>query len=130
MQSKKGRIGLIADALVIGSIVLSGCADSSSAIQPASSSRSYFDYSRHNESVTLRGTPPGVEEYRVFDDGGTSLGSIEAVRARAEKNATEFCARTGKVMIALRETIATPPYTLHNTPRIEIIFGCVERGSP
>jgi hypothetical protein len=130
MQSKKSSIGLIAYALVIGSIALSGCADSSSAIQPASSSRSYFDISRYNESVTISSTPPGVEEYRVFDDGGTSLGSIQAVRARAEKRATEFCARTGKVMKPLRETTAKPPYTLHNTARIEIIFGCVEKDSP
>jgi hypothetical protein len=33
----------------------------------------------------------------------------------------------GKTMLSLRETTATPPYILGNFPRVEIIFGCVDK---
>jgi hypothetical protein len=131
MRSKKSGVGLMTHALIIGSIGLSGCADYSRAIQPASSSRSRFDDSANMaETITVSSTPPGVEEYRVFQEGASSVVSIQSLRAHAEKRATEFCARTGKVMKPLRETTAKPGYSLYHTPRIEIIFGCVEKASP
>ena len=113
----------------LASIVLVGCADSP-AIQPAGSSTSKFARSAyHGETVTVRSTPPGVEEYRVFQEGSSGFVSIQSVRAGAEQRATAFCDGTGKTMLSLRETTATPPYILGNFPRVEIIFGCVDKVS-
>jgi Short C-terminal domain len=110
-------------------IVLTACADSP-AIQPASSSTSKFDSSAyHGETVTVSATPPGVEEYRVFQEGGSGFVSIQSVRTDAEQRAMEFCDRMGKAMMSLRETTAKPPYILGNFPRVEIIFGCVDKAS-
>jgi hypothetical protein len=113
----------------LASIILAGCADSP-AIQPANSSKSKFESSAyHGETVTVRSTPPGVEEYRVFQEGSTGFVSIQSVRSDAEQRATAFCDGTGKSMLSLRETTATPPYILGNFPRVEIIFGCVDKVS-
>jgi hypothetical protein len=117
----------------LASVVLAGCADSPT-IQPANSSKSKFELSAyHGETVTVRSTPPGVEEYRVFQEGSTGFVSIQSVRSDAEQRAMAFCDGTGKTMLSLRETTATPPYILGNFPRVEIIFGCVDKppaGSP
>jgi hypothetical protein len=108
-------------------ILLTACADSP-AIQPAGSSTSKFDSSAyHGETVTVSVTPPGVEEYRVFQEGGSGFVSIQSVRTDAEQRAMGFCDRVGKTMMSLRETTAKPPYILGNFPRVEIIFGCVDK---
>jgi hypothetical protein len=113
----------------ITALVLAGCADSP-AIQPANSSKSKFESSAcHGETVTVRPTSPGVEEYRVFQERGSGFVSIQSVRESAEQRATAFCEATGKAMLSLRETTATPPYILGNFPRVEIIFGCVDKDS-
>jgi hypothetical protein len=117
----------VTDTLIIGLIVLSGCSDSP-AIQPASSSKSKFqDSVYHGESVTVNPTPPGIEEFRVFQEGATGFVSIQSVRETAEQRAADFCERSGKVMKSLRETTAKPPYIFGNFPRVEIIFGCVDK---
>src|SRR5882757_8222983 len=114
---------------VFASVVLVGCADSP-AIQPASSSKSKFELSAyHGETVTVRSTPPGLEEYRVFQEGSSGFVSIQSVRTDAEQRAMAFCDGTGKTMLSLRETTAKPPYILGNFPRVEIIFGCVDKDS-
>ena len=114
-------------------IFMASCADAP-AIQPASSSKSKFqDSVYHGEWVTVKPTPPGIEEFRVFQEGGTGFVSIQSVRETAEQRAADFCERSGKVMQSLRETTAKPPYILGNFPRVEIIFGCVDKppaGSP
>jgi len=119
--------------LIVGLIVLSGCSDSP-AIQPAISSKSKFqDSVYHGESVTVNPTPPGIEEFRVFQEGATGFVSIQSVRETAEQRAADFCERSGKSIKSLRETTAKPPFILGNFPRVEIIFGCVDKplaGSP
>jgi hypothetical protein len=116
-------------AIVVATVVLACCADSP-AIQPANSSKSKFESSAyHGETVTVRPAPPGVEEYRVFQEGGSGFVSIQSVRESAEQRAMAFCEATGKAMLSLRETTATPPYILGNFPRVEIIFGCVANDS-
>jgi hypothetical protein len=119
----------IAILCAFGLFLVSGCADSP-AIQPASSSKSKFELSAyHGETVTVRNTPPGVEEYRVFQEGSSGFVSIQSVRSDAEQRAMAFCDGTGKTMLSLRETTAKPPYILGNFPRVEIIFGCVDKDS-
>ena len=106
---------------------LAGCADTSP-IRPAASSNSQFDSAVYQgESVTISSSTPGSEEFRVFHQGATGFVSVQSVRASAEQRATEFCDRQGKVMKPLRETASKPPHILGNFPRIEIIFGCVDK---
>ena len=118
---------LVIIAFLAEALLVSGCADSP-AIQLANASKSKFDQSiYHGETVVVSSTPPGVEEYRVFEEGATGFVSMESVRDSAEQRATDFCNRKGKAMESFRETTAKPPYILGNFPRVEIIFGCVDK---
>lgn len=106
---------------------ITGCADTSP-IRPVASSNSQFDSAVYQgELVTISSSTPGSEEFRVFHQGATGFVSVQSVRASAEQRATEFCDRQGKVMKPLRETASKPPHILGNFPRIEIIFGCVDK---
>jgi len=116
-------------ALTVTAIFLTGCAYTSS-IQPVSSSNSKFERAVYGgESVTISSNP-GIEEFRVFHQGATGFVSVETVRESAEKRATDFCDRTGKGMKPLRETISKPPHILGNFPRVELIFGCIDKVLP
>jgi len=130
MRYKKSRVAMT-HAFIVGSIVISSCADNSPAIQPVSSGKSKLDTSvYHTETVTINNTPAGIEEYRVFEEASIGAASIQSLRAEAEKRATEFCDRSGKLMKPLRETTTKPPYVHYNNARLEIIFGCVEKAAP
>ena len=121
------RVLTAALALVFVSIVLSGCANTSS-IQPANSGVSQFEGAAYRgESVTIGTGLPGSEEFRVFHQGATGFVSVQTVREDAEKRATQFCERKEKAMKPLRETTSQPPHIFGNFPRIEIIFGCIEK---
>lgn len=114
-------------AIVATASFLTGCADTSP-IQPAALSKSQFEGAVYQgESVTISNSTTGSEEFRVFHQGATGFVSVQSVRASAEQRATEFCDRRGKAMKPLRETTSKPPHILGNFPRIEIIFGCVDK---
>jgi len=67
----------------------------------------------------------------VFIQGATGFVSMQSVRDDAEQRATAFCERRGKAMESLTETTSTPPFILGNFPRIEIVFGCINKlGAP
>ena len=63
----------------------------------------------------------------MFHQGATGFVSVQSVREDAEQRATQFCERKEKAMKPLRETTSKPPHILGNFPRIEIIFGCIEK---
>jgi Short C-terminal domain len=112
----------IALASAVG--LLAGCA-ASPPIQPAATSKSYFDGAVYKgETAVIREGTSGSTEYRVFREASTGFVSISSVREDAEQAATDFCQRSGKRMNALRETVATPPFILGNLPRLEIVFEC------
>ncbi len=109
---------------------LIGCADTSP-IQPASAGKSGFDGAVYaGESVTINPSSAEVEEYRVFHQGATGFVSVQSVREDAEQRANAFCDRKGKTFKPLRETTSKPPHILGNYPRIEIVFGCVDKPNP
>lgn len=115
-------------ALAVTAIFLTGCASTSS-IQPVNSSNSHFDGAVYKgESVTISSNP-GVEEFRIFHQAATGLPSVENIRVSVEKRATDFCDRIGKGMKPFRETTSKPPHILGNFPRVELIFGCVDKAS-
>jgi hypothetical protein len=115
-------------ALAVTAIFLTGCS-STSTIQPVNSSNSRFDSAVYGgESVTISSNP-GIEEFRVFHQGATGFVSVTTVRESVEKRATDFCDRIGKGMKPFRETTSKPPHILGNFPRVELIFGCIDKAS-
>jgi hypothetical protein len=114
-------------ALVIFLTALSGCAVTSP-ILPAASSKSPFDGAVYSgETVIISNNATASEEYRVFNQGGTSFVPAQEIKDDAVRRASEFCERSGSVMKELRETTSKPPHILGNFPRIEIIFTCVAK---
>ena len=110
--------------IVIAAALLASCAGTSS-IQPANSSKSGFDGAVFGgEIAVLTSGTPGVESYRLFQQGATGFVSLETVRASTEKRATDYCARSGARMRTLSERTSTPPHILGNFPRVEIVFEC------
>lgn len=123
-----GRLAMfrVVVALTVAAL-LSSCAVTSP-IQPASSSKSAFDGAVYKgTTVTVAHGAQGDEAYRVFIQGATGFVSLQSVRDDAEQRAKDFCDRRGKVMESLTETTSNPPYIFGNFPRIEIVFGCIEK---
>ena len=81
------------------------------------------------ETVALGKPSPGVEQFRVFQQGATGFVSIQAVRVGVQNSATQFCGRKGQAYRGVSETAALPPYIPGNFPRVELVFECVESPS-
>jgi hypothetical protein len=121
------RIYKLSSALLVATILLSGCA-SSSTIQRVSESKSQFDGAVYGGETNIASEDTsGGEQYRVFHQGATGFVSVQSIRVSAEKRAAEFCERKNKVVKTLRERTSKPPHILGNYPRIEIIFTCVDK---
>jgi len=73
---------------------------------------------------------PESEIYRIYHRAASGFVSIQSIRQAAEKRANQFCESQGKAMVLLGEKISEPPYILGNFPRIEIVFGSVEKIRP
>jgi hypothetical protein len=119
---------LILTAVAGTTFILSGCA-AHTTIQPVTTSKSEFDSAiiYTGSEATVSDNKEGVEEFRVFHQGATGFVTPGAVRYDAEQRAIEFCDRKGQAMKVFRERTSTPPHVLGNYPRIELIFGCVEK---
>ena len=107
--------------------VFAGCSTSAT-IEPAGSSRSRFDGAVYpGVSTVISAEKSGAEEYRVYQEASTSLVSMQSVRDEAEQRMKEFCERKSRSANPLSERVATPPFILGNSPRIEIVFSCLDR---
>jgi len=112
---------------LVAVVVLTGCANTT-AVQLASAGKSGFDGAVFAGQATDLETPvPGVEQFRVFQQGATGFVSVQNVRSGVEEIATTFCDRKNKSMHAVAEVASTPPHILGNYPRVELMFQCVER---
>lgn len=113
-------------SIVIAIILLSGCS-TASPIQKASLSKSRFDQALlyHGKTAVIDDKVPD-DAYRIFHQAATGFVSIASIRSSAEERASEFCKKKNKVMHALSERTASPPYILGNFPRIEIVFSCID----
>jgi hypothetical protein len=116
---KKNLIWSLLIAFFFGS-----CADSAP-IQRFVQSKSAFG----KNPPLSRADIPVTKLYRVNEQGATGFVSMAAVRESAEKRAQDFCEREGNGMVVVGEQISHPPYILGNFPRIEIVFGCVDKSS-
>lgn len=128
MKPERQTIKNLTAIFAVSASLLSGCSVAST-IQPAMSSNSSFEGAVYpGESVTINRNP-GLEEFRIFHQGATGFISVQTIRESAQRRAFEYCDQSGKSLKTLQETTSKPPHILGNFPRIEIIFGCVERKS-
>lgn len=109
--------------ILLGSILLGGCS-TTSPIQKANESKSAFFFGKPN--IVSRNIPE-EEQYRIYHRAATGFVSIQWLRSDVEQRATDFCERKGKAMEVVSEQQSHQPYILGNFPRIEIIFGCVDK---
>lgn len=120
---------IIAGMIAIVYTLLSGCS-SMSPIQAAKLSKSEFEGAVYPGETKVISNNPGIEEFRVFHHAATGFVSVQSVRQSAEKRAADFCRQSDKEFNVFRETTSKPPHIFGNFPRIELIFGCIEKGFP
>lgn len=97
-------------------------------IQITSAGKSEFEDAVYSgQSTDIEAPVPGLEKYRVFQQGATGFVSVQNVRSDVEEIASNFCNRKGKAMHAVSETASKPPHILGNFPRVELVFQCVDR---
>ena len=70
---------------------------------------------------------PEKDIYRFFEQGATGFVPISGCREDAIFRAKEFCEAQGRGMLLLGEKSLSPPYILGNSPRVEIVFACVDK---
>lgn len=107
-------------------LALAGCAVAIPVL-PASSSKSQFEGAVYSGIALEVDKPtPGVDLYRVFQQGATGFVPIGAVRGSVEEVANIFCARKGK-QVHLVQEITSPTLILPgNFPRVEWLFECLD----
>lgn len=116
-------------ALIACISLLIGCSVTGT-IRPAATSPSGFEGAVYSGETTVVNSPtPGLESFRVFNQGASSFVSLEGNREDAQNRAGEFCIQQGKRSRILQVTLSKPPHILGNFPRAEILFECVEIAS-
>ena len=116
--------------LALGIVTLLVACASTTPIQIASVGKSEFEGAVYSGQTTdIEAPVPGLEKYRVFQQGATGFISVQNVRSGVEEIANNFCARKGKTMHAVSETASKPPHILGNFPRVELVFQCIDRQS-
>jgi hypothetical protein len=70
---------------------------------------------------------PAKEIYRIYHRASSGFNSMDGLRQDVENRASDFCERQGKSMLVLGEKSSQPPYILGNFPRIELVFGAVDK---
>ena len=114
---------------IAGAIVLAACGPNMP-IQRVSNSQSHFGSSAKGLITIMHADTSGAAQYRVFSEGGSVLVPISEVRLDDQRRADKFCDQKNGVVRALSENMSTPPYTLANLPKVEIVFVCVTRENP
>ena len=114
-------------AAVIASLVLTGCAVSST-ITRVETGKSAFDGAVYGgQRGIINPEITGLAKHRIFHQASTGFTSMESIRQSAMQRVKSFCSDGGKDIHLIEETTSTPPHILGNWPRIEIVFSCVDR---
>lgn len=112
--------------VVIAAASLSACG-TTVMVQLAAESKSQFDGAVYSGVVTDVAKPkPGVEQYRVFQQGATGFVPVSGVRGGVEELANNYCAKNGQVVRLVRETTSPGLILPGNFPRVEWLFECEE----
>ncbi len=109
--------------IIFGFILLGGCS-TTTPIQKANVSKSAFFF---DNPITVNENIPEDEQYRIYHRAATGFVSINSLRYDIEQRATDFCEKKGKAMEVVSEQQSHQPYILGNFPRLEIVFGCVDK---
>ena len=116
--------------LALGIVILLAACANTTPIQITSVCKSEFEGAVYSGQTTdIEAPVPGLEKYRVFQQGATGFVSVQNVRSGVEEIANNFCARKGKAMHGVSETASKPPHILGNFPRVELVFQCIDRQS-
>jgi hypothetical protein len=104
-------------------VVLTGCAVSP-VIVPGVSKSGFEDATFKGEEVEVASPTPGMEQFRVFEQGATGFVPLSGVMEDVEHNAAKFCEKRGATMRAVKWRRSVPPHIMGNFPRAELLFEC------
>ena len=110
-------------SIAVAALMLSACAVSP-VVVPASSKSGFADAAFKGEEVEVAPPTPGLEQFRVFEQGATGFVPLSGVMEDVEYNATKHCEQRGSVMRAVKWHRSVPPHVLGNYPRAELVFEC------
>jgi hypothetical protein len=86
--------------LLIGAVLLAGCATDSGIVQMA------------------------PDTYRLYRQAATGFVGSDAIKSDLTFRANEFCASKGQFVEVISSTTGSPPYILGNFPKAELQFRC------
>lgn len=69
----------------------------------------------------------GADTYFVSRQAATGFTGIANLKAKALKDANEFCNKKGKDVEIISIEEAKPPYIFGNFPRVEVQFRCIDK---
>lgn len=108
---------------VLAAAALSGCAVSP-VVSPGSSESGFADAVFEGEELEVASLTPGVDQFRIFEQGATGFVPLSGVVEDVEYNAAKFCENKGSVVRAVKWRRSVPPHILGNFPRAELVFEC------
>lgn len=125
-----GRLGAMSGVAVfrpwiavLSFVALTGCAVSP-VIVPGASKSGFEDATFKGEVVEVASPTPGMEQFRVFEQGATGFVPLSGVMEDVEHNAAKFCEKRGATMRAVKWRRSVPPHIMGNFPRAELLFEC------
>jgi len=92
--------------LALSAVIISGCASNSGVV------------------------PVGPDTYLISRQAASGFSGMGALKAKALKQASEYCTSQKKFMTLVSTNDAQPPYILGNFPRTEIQFMCLDKDDP
>lgn len=120
----KNGVALFRSFIAFGmAFVVSACAVSP-VVVPASTKSGFADAVFKGEEVEVASPTPGLEQFRMFEQGATGFVPLSGVVEDVKFNADKFCEQRGAVMREVQWRRSVPPHILGNFPRAELVFEC------
>lgn len=73
--------------------------------------------------------PIGQNTFMVSHQAATGFLGLADIKAKAIKEANQYCASQGKSLQIINTSESKPPYILANYPRVEVQFKCLDESS-
>lgn len=74
--------------------------------------------------------PLGPDSYVVSRQAATAFSGLGSLRAKALREADEFCKKQGRALRVVHTKDSEPPYIFGNYPRTEVEFMCLRPDDP
>lgn len=114
-------IRLLASTLSV--VLLAACAVSP-VVVPASTKSGFEDAAFKGEVIDVSVPTPGMEQFRIFEQGATGFVPLSGVMEDVEFHASKHCDQRNSTMRAIKWHRSVPPHILGNWPRAELVFEC------